>query len=535
MQEFFLALQLEARYTKTQLLTVYVNRLYLGAGTYGVEAAARRYFGVPARELTVHESAVLAGLIKAPSRYAPTHNPEGAKSRARVVLDRMVAEKYLTAEQAKSAAAEPLRLTGSLTAGSGRYFTDWVLERAVGYVGQTTRNLVITTTLDPGFQRAAEKRLAAALDAVGENRAVSQGALVALTPDGAVRAMVGGRNYRKSQFNRVTKALRQPGSAFKPFVYLAALEDGASPDDKMNDAPIRIDKWEPRNHDGVHRGMVTLREAFASSINSVAVQVSENTGRDKVIETARRLGVTTPLKSHPSLALGASEVTLLELTTAYGVLANGGMGVEPYGIVEIRDSLGEIFYRREEPERERLVDAEDVDALRDMMVAAVTDGTGRRAALSRPVAGKTGTSQEFRDAWFVGFTPDLIAGVWVGNDDGTPMIRIGGSTLPTLIWRNFVADTPAGPAMAWEKAPEGSFFTRVAGAFRGLFGSSTDDAAGKKGSPPAQVQPVSSVTPQTNASPSQPQQKAAPPVEKRAPPKRRRPIQDEVDSRDYQP
>ena len=540
-QEFFLALQLEARYTKVQLFTVYVNRVYFGAGTYGVEAASRRYFGVPARELTVHESAVLAGLIKAPSRYAPTHNAEGAKARARVVLKRMVAEEYLSPEQADSAAEVPLRLAGNVGAGSGRYFTDWVLERASGFVTQATRSLVIRTTLDPGYQAAAERRLVAALDAIGETRSVSQGAVLALSPDGAVRAMVGGRDYRKSQFNRTTKALRQPGSAFKPFVYLTAIEAGATPNDTMNDAPIRIDKWEPRNHDGEYRGTVTLRQAFASSINSVAVQVSENVGREEVIETARRLGITTPLKSHPSLALGANEVTLLELTAAYGVMANGGMRVVPYGIVEIRDSFGEVLFSRAalEPEPERVIEPEHVDALREMMVAAVREGTGRRAALARPVAGKTGTSQEFRDAWFVGYTPELVAGVWVGNDDGTPMNRIGGGSLPTQIWRNFVADTPAGPAIAWEKTPERSLFSRVAGAFRGLFGSSEPETETRSRAPaPAQPVLVGAPQPAPQARQPAPQGIQRAPEQKPEPkpvPRRKRVVQEEVDGGDYQP
>lgn len=439
-QELLIALWLEARFSKRQLFTIYVNRVYLGAGIYGFEAAARRYFGIRAGDLSLHQAAVLAGLLKAPSRYTPAHNPEAAKVRARVVLDAMVAAGFLGEAHARRAARTPLDFAVSPRKDGNRYFADWVLEQASGYVGNVGHDLVIRTTLDPGLQKAAQARLAATLDREGGRTNSGQGALVALTRDGAVRAMVGGRDYRRSQFNRATQALRQPGSAFKLFVYLAGVEAGLRPDDMLLDAPVALGDWRPRNYTGRYRGEVSMRYAFAHSVNSVAVRVSERVGRKRVADAARRLGITSDIDLHPSLALGASEVTLLELTAAYAVMANGGRGVWAHGITEITDRSGKMLYRRSGSGPGRLVAPEHFYPMHEMLTAVVKEGTGRRAAIGWPAAGKTGTSQDFRDAWFIGYSDDLVAGVWVGNDDRRPMKEVVGGSLPADIWRSFMRD-----------------------------------------------------------------------------------------------
>ncbi|WP_119461586.1 PBP1A family penicillin-binding protein [Rhodospirillaceae bacterium SYSU D60014] len=448
-QELLLALWLERNFTKDQILSLYLNRVYFGAGTYGVDAAARRFFGKPAAAVNVYEAAMLAGLLKAPSRYNPLSDPEGADARARLVLRNMVAAGYLTDDQATYVARTQAG-NGIVTASrTGRYFADWVLDQVSSYVGYTGQDLVVVTTLDPALQRLAEAELARLLEERGTAAEVKQGALVALTPDGAVRAMVGGRAYAHSQFNRATQALRQPGSAFKPFVFLAGMESGLAPESRFVDGPISIGKWKPDNYNDKYHGEVTLREAFARSLNSVAIQVSQRVGPDTVVETAHRLGITSDLNPRPSIALGASEVSLLDLTAAYGVFANQGYGVWPRGIEEIRDTNGVILYSRVGSGPGRLVAPRNVAAMVDLMSAAIEWGTGRSAALERPAAGKTGTSQDFRDAWFVGFTAELVTGVWFGNDDGAPMAAITGGTLPAKLWRAFMSKALEGrPAQA---------------------------------------------------------------------------------------
>ncbi len=440
-QELLLAFWLEANFTKEQIFALYMNRVYLGSGTYGVAGAARRYFGKAPGELTLLEAAAVAGLLKAPSRFSPLRDRDRAERRARVVLKAMLDAGFIDAARFREAAAGRLRVAAAeFPSAAARYFADWALERTGGFVGPGQGDLIVRTTLDMRLQHLAERRLRETVAANRGKRGVTQGALVAMTTDGAVRALVGGVDYRRSQFNRATDALRQPGSVFKLFVYLAALESGLRPGDGFVDGPLAIGKWRPRNYPDRHRGEVTLREAFARSINTVAVRVSERVGRRRVIEAARRLGVTTPLKAHPSLALGASEVSLLELTAAYAVIANRGLLVWPHGILEIRRRSGEILYRREADGPTRVVNggaARDMDGL---LRAAVASGTGRRAGPGVPAAGKTGTSQDFRDAWFVGYVEGLVAGVWVGNDDGRPMRRVTGGNLPAPLWRGFVRD-----------------------------------------------------------------------------------------------
>jgi penicillin-binding protein 1A len=453
-QELLLAFWLEANFSKEQIFTLYINRVYLGSGTYGVDAAAQRYFGKSARQVSLHEAAVLAGLLKAPSRYSPARSPKAAEDRARVVLSTMVAANFLDQKTADRTAALHLKpVAGTTRSDAARYFTDWALERVTGFVGRPGSDLIVRTTMDARLQRLAEDRLRVTLAKHGKARQISQAALVSMSPDGAVRALVGGKDYGASQFNRAFQSQRQPGSAFKLFVYLAGMENGLSPDDQFVDGPLRIGKWQPRNYGGNFLGTVTLREAVARSVNTVAVQVSERVGRGKVIDAARRLGITSSLKSHPSLALGASEVSLVELTSAYGVIANGGIAVWPHGISEIRERGGRVLYRRTDGAAAQVVEPDAVGRVNDLLRAVVAWGTGKAASLDRPAAGKTGTSQEFRDAWFVGYAGELVTGVWMGNDDSSPMNKVTGGGLPTRLWRDFmipaldgVAAGPLAPA-----------------------------------------------------------------------------------------
>jgi len=438
-QEMLLALWLERNFTKDQILTLYLNRVYFGAGAYGVDAAARKFFGKPATQVTPYEAAMLAGLLRAPSQFNPVTDRAAADARARLVLQNMVDADFLTAKEADAITQGKQMSTTYATAGqSGRHFADWVLDQVSSYVGFVDRDLVVSTTLDPHMQKIAEAQLAQILDGDGAKRNAGQAALVSLSPDGAVRAMVGGHDYANSQFNRATQALRQPGSAFKAFVYLAGLEHGLTPDAHFYDAPLRIGKWQPDNFENKYYGDVTLREAFARSLNSVAVQVSERVGRANVIEAARRLGITADLTTGPSIALGSSGVSLLELTGAYATFDNGGYGVWPRGIDQIRDKDGNVLYRREGSGPGELVEPAQVAGMLDLMTSVVDWGTGKGASPGRPAAGKTGTSSDSRDAWFVGFTAELVTGVWVGNDDNSPMKKVTGGGLPAQIWRGFM-------------------------------------------------------------------------------------------------
>jgi len=436
-QEVILALWLEWRFTKREILALYLNRVYLGAGAYGVDAAARRYFDKPASRLNVYESAMLAGLLKAPSRDNPVADPAAAHRRATTVLQDMVATGNLTAAQADRIAQGRARGHGA-PAWRGRYFADWALSRVRAYVGFHAEDLTVHTTLDRRWQRIAAQALNDTLARKGAARDAGQGAIVLMTPDGAVRALVGGRSYADSQFNRATQARRQPGSAFKPFVYLAALESGLTPASTLVDAPVRVGDWAPQNFADRYYGQVTLREAFARSLNAVAVKLIRRVGPKAVARTARRLGVDSPLSPVPSLALGTDEVSLLELTGAYAVFANGGRGVFPHAIMRITDGTGRTLYERAGEGPGRVVARHQAARMTDLMRANVVWGTGQAADPGRPAAGKTGTSQDFRDAWFLGFTAEIVGGVWVGNDDGVPMDGVTGGTLPAEIWRSAV-------------------------------------------------------------------------------------------------
>ncbi len=435
-REALLALWLEQKFTKDQILTLYLNRVYLGSSTYGVEAAAQTYFGRSARDLSVYQSAMMAGLMKAPSRYNPKTDIKAARERTAIVLGVMVDAGYLTEDQAKTAERGGAVSIAKGFSGRGRYFADWVLATLDDLMGAIEDDLIVHTTLDPSLQSAAEQRLSEALNGAAETRQAGQGAVLVLSPEGAVRAMVGGRNYETSQFNRAVQARRQPGSAFKPFVYLAGLEGGLVPTDMLEDAPINIDGWRPQNFSGTYEGPVSLEDALARSLNTVAVRVARKVGPAAIIATARRAGISASLANDLGLALGTSEVSLLELTAAYAPFANGGVAIVPYGIVDVVTTDGRFLYQRQGGGLGRVADPGFIGMMNRMLARAITDGTGKNATLDRPAAGKTGTSQDFRDAWFIGYTPDLVAGVWIGNDDGRGMKGVTGGGLPAQVWRD---------------------------------------------------------------------------------------------------
>jgi penicillin-binding protein 1A len=444
-QEMILALWLEERLTKEEILSLYLNRVYFGGGNFGIEAASRSYFAKPARKLELNEAAMLAGLLKAPSRYAPTSNRNRAARRAAVVIDRMEATGVITSAQARFVKHHPARL-GRQPVRVGRYFADWALEQARGYVGAGQGDLVVRTTLDIGLQQAAEEAVERLLKGPGKARGVGQAAAVVMGTDGALKAMVGGRNYGESQFNRATQALRQPGSAFKPFIYLAGLESGLAPDTMLLDAPVRMGNFRPRNYGNQYHGEVTLTQALAGSYNSVAVRVIQHAGADRAIRWARALGITTPLRREAGLALGTSEVTVLEMSQAYAAFANGGNAVFAHGVAEIRDSAGSMVYRRTGSGPGSRVSPDMLADLNGMMRAVMEEGTGKGAAFGYPAGGKTGTTQDYRDAWFIGYSADFVTAVWLGNDDGTPMKGVTGSNLPAQLFREIMTAAHKGLA-----------------------------------------------------------------------------------------
>jgi penicillin-binding protein 1A len=439
-QELMLALWLERHFSKDEILTLYLNRIYFGAGTYGVEAASQRYFGKSAREVTAYEAAMLAGMIRAPSRYNPLSNRALAEERASVVLAAMADAGYLS--EGEAAAATEGSIGGGTTQiarASGQYFADWIMDQLPDFVGLTDRDLIVETTLDPRLQSLAEEKMAAVVVEQAEPGGPSQGALITMTPDGAVRALVGGVDYRASQFNRATQALRQPGSAFKPFVYLAAFEAGLQPDSRMFDGPVSIGGWSPANYEDRYYGEVTLREAMARSLNSVAAQLVGRVGADRVVEVARRLGIGTKLLATPSIALGTSEVTLVDLTGAFATFVNAGRVVLPRGIERVRTIDGTVIYERSGSGAGAVVAPRQVAQMQDVLAAVLGWGTGKAADIGRPAGGKTGTGQDYRDAWFVGFTAELVTGVWFGNDDNRPMTEVTGGRLPARLWAAFMA------------------------------------------------------------------------------------------------
>ncbi|WP_417712205.1 transglycosylase domain-containing protein [Roseibium aggregatum] len=455
-QELVLAFWLEAEYSKDEILEMYLNRVYLGSGAYGVDAAARRYFGKSARLLTIPEAATIAGLLKAPSRYSPARNPDLAEDRAQLVLAAMNEEGYITGDEAKNALAAPAKVVRRYTTASENYAADWVMDVLPHFIGSIETDIVVDTTIDPKMQRAAEQALRGALKENREKYGVSQGAVVTLDTAGAVKALVGGADYSKSQYNRAVYAKRQPGSSFKPFVYLAALENGLSPQSIRQDQPVRFGNWSPQNYSKDYYGPVTLTRALSLSLNTVAAQLTYEVGAGTVADTAKRLGVTSDMKNNLSIALGTSEVTPLEIAGAYVPFSNGGYGVLPHVIRRIQTVDGKTLYSRAGDGRGRVIDRRLVGEMNMMMSETLLTGTGRKARLDsgRPAGGKTGTSQDFRDAWFIGYTGNLTTAVWLGNDDNSPTRKATGGGLPATVWKEVmdaaheglpVADLPGVP------------------------------------------------------------------------------------------
>jgi penicillin-binding protein 1A len=449
MQELVLALWLERKFSKTEILELYLNRVYFGSGAYGVEAAAQRYFGKPAREVKIAEAAMLAGLVKSPSRLAPSRNPNGAERRAQAVLAAMTELGFVTETMAKTALAQPARAVKPAGAGSVNYVADWIMDVLDDLVGRVEQDLVVETSIDPILQAAAEKALIDELTLKGQKFDVAQGAIVAISSDGAVRAMVGGKNYAESQFNRAVAAKRQPGSAFKPFVYLTALERGLTPESVREDKPVALKGWKPENYSREYHGPVTLSQALALSLNTVSVRLTLEVGPSAVARTAYRLGIASKLDANPSLALGTSEVSLTELTCAYAPFANGGSAIGPHVVERVRTHAGKILFARAPQTLGRIVEPRYVGMMNAMMRETLISGTAQKAQLPGwPAAGKTGTSQDFRDAWFIGYTGHLVAGVWVGNDDSSPTKKATGGSLPVEIWSRFMRAAHQGVAVA---------------------------------------------------------------------------------------
>ncbi|HSM20343.1 MAG TPA: penicillin-binding transpeptidase domain-containing protein, partial [Hyphomicrobiales bacterium] len=395
--------------------------------------------------VTLPEAAVLAGLLKAPSRYAPTRNPDLAANRAELVIGRMVEVGFISPSEGIAAISHPAELVHPDALGAIDYAADWIADLVPGFIGQPASDVIVETTIDPALQAAAERALAGVLDEEGKARGAGQGALVAVDPTGAVKAMVGGRSYAQSQFNRATRAFRQPGSAFKPFVYLAALESGLTPETVRLDGPVTFANWSPKNYDGKYRGRVTLRQGLSNSLNTVAARLANEVGVERIVATARRLGITAPLGRDLSIALGTSEVTLLQLTGAYVPFSNGGFGVVPHVIERVRTVDGKLLYQRTGSGPGRVIRSADVGAMNSMLQTTLRSGTAKRGAFGEwPAAGKTGTSQSWRDAWFIGYTARLAAGVWIGNDDATAMNRVTGGGLPAKVWHRFMAEAHGG-------------------------------------------------------------------------------------------
>lgn len=445
LQEIIIALELERKFSKEQIITLYLNRVYLGKGNYGIDAAAKYYFGKPGQELDVFESAMIAGLLKAPSRYSPSNNPILAVSRGRQVLEQMYNEGFISEMQYKHQTPPEI-----VERGVGRgalknpYFADYVLSEISELVENTNQDLNIYTTLDIHAQETLEKAITAHAQQAKSQYNADQIAGLVMEPSGAIKAMVGGVSYQQSQFNRAVSAKRQPGSAFKFFIYLAALENGIEPTDQFLDGPISIKQgrglplWTPRNIDRKYHGEMSMEEAFSRSINTIAVKISEQVGVQKVAEMAHRLGVESDIPHFSSIALGTAEMSLLEMTQSFAHIANNGQRMRAFGITKITDGQGSVVYEYQGPIADQIVDAAISDKMRELLRSVVTNGSGKRASVAgKDVYGKTGTTQEHHDAWFIGFTDDVVTGIWIGNDDSSPTKNLGGATLPSIIFREF--------------------------------------------------------------------------------------------------
>jgi penicillin-binding protein 1A len=436
-REAILALALERRFSKDQILELYLNRVYFGGGAYGIDAASRRFFGHSAQDLSLSEAAIIAGLVKAPSNYSPTADAEAARGRAGVVISSMREYGFITATEAAAAEPAQVQMVPTPKQNSVRYFTDWVLPQLDTLIDESVEPIDVYTTLDPGLQRAADQAINA-----NTPRAL-QGALVSLDRDGAVRAMVGGKDYVASLYNRSTQATRQPGSAFKLFVYLAALEAGHKPDDMVQDSPVTINGWSPRNNDRVFRGPVTLRQAFAQSINTISAKLGEEVGFRTVADMAQRFGITSKVNTQPSMVLGTSDVRLLDMTRAFAAVARKGVAVSPYGIRRVTTAKGELLYSHESDDSRVLVAPWVAAQMTDLLQAAVLTGTGRAAQIGRPVAGKTGTTSSNKDGWFIGFSSGLTTGVWMGRDDARPIPGLQGGRAPAQAFHDYMVKAVA--------------------------------------------------------------------------------------------
>ncbi|MGZ2412412.1 penicillin-binding protein 1A [Sphingomonas sp. F9_3S_D5_B_2] len=461
-KEGILALALERKFSKDQVLELYLNRVYFGGGAYGIDAASRRFFGHGADHLSLGEAAIIAGLVKAPSNYSPTADVEAARSRSGVVLQTMAKNGFISEAAADAVDPAQIRIQPTTKQNSVRYFTDWALPQLDTLIDQTQDPIDVWTTLDTGMQAAADRAIAA------NAPKGAQGALVSLDRDGAVRAMVGGKDYINSIYNRATQATRQPGSAFKLFVYLTALESGMKPTDTIVDSPVTIDGWTPRNSTRTNLGQVTLREAFSRSINTISAKIGAQVGFSTIADMARRFGISTPISTYPSMVLGSSDVRLIEMTRAFAAVANKGVAVSPYAIRKVVTADGRLLYQHESSENRVLVAPWVAAEMTDLLQSAVLSGTGRSAQIGRPVAGKTGTTTSNKDGWFIGFSSGLTTGVWMGRDDAKPIAGLQGGTAPARAFHDFmtvaVANRPAEPFETqvpmpdWQLTPEEELF-----------------------------------------------------------------------------
>jgi penicillin-binding protein 1A len=447
-QEVLLAVWLEHKYSKDEILEMYLNRVYFGSNSYGVEAASRRYFGKSSKNISLQQAALLAGLLKAPSRLSPANDPKAANARAELVMAAMRDQGMIGEKELGDAVARPASKAAAYWTGSENYVADAVMRELPRLIGDVKEDVIVDTTIDLNLQKTAEKSIKALLAKNAKAMKVRQGALVSLDGTGAVRALVGGRDYSGSQFNRATEARRQPGSAFKPFVYLAALEAGRTPNSVRNDAPIQIGNWTPDNYEGRYLGDITLTEALAKSSNSVAAQLAMEVGPDAVVEAASRLGVRSPLVANQSLALGTSEVTLMEMTGAFASFSNGGYAAPVHVVKRVTTVDGKVLYEDTYDSAKRVMQPEIAGMMNRMMSHTLTEGTAKKAAFGWPAGGKTGTSQDFRDAWFVGYTANLTTGVWFGNDDNSSMKKVTGGSLPAIVWKDFMTAAHKGVEVA---------------------------------------------------------------------------------------
>jgi penicillin-binding protein 1A len=461
-KEAILALAIERKFSKNQILELYLNRVYFGGGAYGIDAASRKFFGHGADHLSLGEAAIIAGLVKAPSNYSPSADVEAARARSNVVLQTMAKNGFITPQTAAEADPASVRIQQTTNENSVRYFTDWALPQLDTLIDETNEPIDVWTTLDPAMQVAADKAIRA------DAPPGTQGALVSIDRDGAVRAMVGGKDYVASIYNRATQAQRQPGSAFKLFVYLAALESGMKPTDTIVDEPVTIDGWTPRNSTRTNLGPVTLREAFSRSINTISAKIGAQVGFSTIADMARRFGITSPISTYPSMVLGSSEVRLIDMTRAFASVQNKGVAVTPYGIRRVVTADGRMLYQHDADEERVLVAPWVAAEMTDLLQSAVLSGTGRAAQIGRPVAGKTGTTTSNKDGWFIGFSSGLTTGVWMGRDDAKTVGNLQGGTAPARAFHDFmtvaVANRPVEqfetqvPLPDWQLTPEEETF-----------------------------------------------------------------------------